>query len=721
LLVPLDWTFLKNESLIQVLFYYANEGSCPIVEESDHRALALNCISYLSCLKKGIFSSLSERRSFLSSIIDGICYSYESGVLHAYSDPNLFPQISDVLNLSLFSLTGRIRGSFHPSDLVSLSNCFKFLTLARSFVLFSLTSANSDNPHVSTLNALDLWSGFVRSCLLFEANLSEPSDRDVEFVNMIRSSTLDILNQYVDSKQKFEGEENLESSIRIMSQYPSHEASAEVQSMLGMIGASYETFLSHLCGVIDEIKASFLEFLSTPFSSEDNEELTLELRSCWCLYMAAGLCDFVLEESFSSARVCQSPGFTLLISKIFDLVNTFTTISSTAESSIAQLRQQQKPFECIQLSWIHFLSSYHQLCTFDRNDSELSSVIDVLLTRISENVLKMNALEFIARELFRVFSTWMHSSVVCEAALELFRSLALGVAVIFSDTSYPKLLSNGKLLLQSDYVREILFSSDANRFPFVNRFVFRKYRTVFFEITGKLVCMHSEDEVEDRWLAFMDPLTPVAEQMLAVSESYVQKDNISEQHLLSVSSFLCDIRGLLSACSKKSVMNLFFSWFFPVYMRGILNLSDVLLSNVESGMILANTCFDLVEASRVYVPIRGDSEPLFIFDSVAVVISKLLRKIQLTLESHAPNSEEYEAGLIGLQTCLKTLERTLVNHICHLGIMKLYSDPNLEAFRLAMCASVRIPSDLLFVSLLFFIFSDSSANRQACSDSFLIL
>ena len=167
------------------------------------------------------------------------------------------------------------------------------------------------------------------------------------------------------------------------------------------------------------------------------------------------------------------------------------------------------------------------------------------------------------------------SVVLVERALSVLYQLSVGVTIVHAGRSHtPRLMSSGRLLLESDVIQDLLGNPSAVRFPLLREIKHGRARSFLMATLSKLLFTQTrypapsdspltpQDLAEDRFVSFMQPMTEVADGILDMVARNIDIRNNNEVKLAFV-GLTRDLRGVISSATAAREYELVFAWLYP--------------------------------------------------------------------------------------------------------------------------------------------------------------
>jgi len=219
--------------------------------------------------------------------------------------------------------------------------------------------------------------------------------------------------------------------------------------------------------------------------------------------------------------------------------------------------------------------------------------------------------------------------MLVQRALSVLYQLSVGVTIVHTGrVSKPRLVSSGRLLLESEVIRGLLLNPAADRFPLLREPKHGRARSFLMATLSKLLytqirypsshdssevpsdmfdvnagVLTPQDKVDERFIAFMKPMTEVADGLLAMAKTNPLAIRRPDLKNPTVGLFR-DLRGAISSATAAREYELVFSWFFPERIRLLIVAAQVWNDNFDVMVPLLKLLSELVHnrGSRIVFP-----------------------------------------------------------------------------------------------------------------------
>mmetsp|Transcript_18872 Transcript_18872/g.37074 ORF Transcript_18872/g.37074 Transcript_18872/m.37074 type:complete len:1490 (-) Transcript_18872:78-4547(-) len=263
--------------------------------------------------------------------------------------------------------------------------------------------------------------------------------------------------------------------------------------------------------------------------------------------------------------------------------------------------------------------------------------------------------------------------MLVQRALSVLYQLSMGVTIVHTGKVHtPRLMSSGRLLLESEVIQDLLQNPSAERFPLLREPKHGRARTFLMATLSKLLYTQtrypssqnssqvpenmfdvnaniytSHDQVEERFVSFMMPMTDVADGLLRIVKS--NPDELRSSTLRGpIIGLLRDLRGVISSATAAREFELIFSWFYPNRIKLLAVIARVFNYSFDVMVPLLKLLSELVHnrGSRIVFPSLS-AGGLILFREAALVLVAFcqpqLQALERTREEQRARHEKREA------------------------------------------------------------------------------
>ncbi|XP_050559791.1 exportin-7-B [Spodoptera frugiperda] len=385
----------------------------------------------------------------------------------------------------------------------------------------------------------------------------------------------------------------------------------------------------------------------------------LQGRSTWSvylLYLYAYVGIFVMHTCDTFCRI------------IFNLYNFLST---------------QGGCEKLELAMMSFFEQFRKIYVGEqvqKNSKVYRRLSDVLGLADESQLLSV-----LMRKIITNLKYWGGSEQIIAKTLGLLSDLSGGYSCV-------------RKLVKLDEVQFMLTHHTAEHFPFLGiagvGAAEMRCRSMLYTALGRLL-MVDLGEDEDRFLAFMMPLTAAFESIIGLLSGPDSTMYNSEDAKKTLIGLARDLRGLAFAFSTKTTYMMLFDWIYPVYMKVLLRGIEVWFSEPALTTPVLKLTAELAQNrnQRLHFDVSSPNG-ILLFRELSNIICAYGSRI-LTIDVN--KKQMYAMKLKGISLCFSILKAALCGNYANFGVFRLYGDEALDnALNMFVKLLLSIPqSDLL--------------------------
>ncbi|PZC71446.1 hypothetical protein B5X24_HaOG213386, partial [Helicoverpa armigera] len=285
----------------------------------------------------------------------------------------------------------------------------------------------------------------------------------------------------------------------------------------------------------------------------------------------------------------------------------------------------------------------------------------------------------------QLLSYWGSSEQIIAKTLGLLSDLSGGYSCV-------------RKLVKLDEVQFMLTHHTAEHFPFLGiagvGAAEMRCRSMLYTALGRLL-MVDLGEDEDRFLAFMMPLTAAFESIIGLLSGPESTMFNSEDAKKTLIGLARDLRGLAFAFNTKTTYMMLFDWIYPVYMKVLLRGIEVWFSEPALTTPVLKLTAELAQNrnQRLHFDVSSPNG-ILLFRELSSIICAYGSRI-LTID--VAKKQMYAMKLKGISLCFSILKAALCGNYANFGVFRLYGDEALDnALNMFVKLLLSIPqSDLL--------------------------
>uniref|UniRef100_A0A7S2RDB0 Exportin-7/Ran-binding protein 17 TPR repeats domain-containing protein n=1 Tax=Mucochytrium quahogii TaxID=96639 RepID=A0A7S2RDB0_9STRA len=260
--------------------------------------------------------------------------------------------------------------------------------------------------------------------------------------------------------------------------------------------------------------------------------------------------------------------------------------------------------------------------------------------------------------------------MLVQRALSVLYQLSVGVTIVHAGRSHPpRLMSSGRLLLESEVIQDLLRNPSAARFPLLREPKHGRARSFLLATLAKLLftqtrypsSQHSgqvprdmfdvnanvlapQDQVEERFVAFMEPITVIADGLLQMVQNNPMQIRQQDLHWPIIGLFR-DLRGIISSASTAREYELLFSWFYPNRIKLLALVASAWNDTFDVMVPLLKLLSELVHnrGSRISFPAMSAAGIVLFREACKVLVAfcqPQLQALERQRESERAKSEQ---------------------------------------------------------------------------------
>ena len=663
--IPSSWRQIIEEPGTLSIFLDFYHASQPPLSNTS-----LECLVRLASVRRSLFSTETERVSFLSRLVIGSrdILSSQLGLQH-HANYHEFCR-----------LLGRLKTNYQLSELVGLEAYPEWLALVAKFTVDSLNSWQWASGSVYYL--LGLWSRLVSSMPYLKGGA--PSRLETYVPKITRA--------YIDSRLASVasvaaaaaggggggGDDPLDNEEQL---------SDQMDSLPYLCRFQYGDTAEYLLNLLDPRLAQYQAAGAGAGGSgggggtADARSLEiLEGQLTWLVHIVGAVIRGKMHSSGADAYE-QTDG---------DLAARIFTLVAMSDSPPYAGRYGEHSRQRLDLSILSFFQNFRKIYVGEQVVHS-SKVYTKLAERcgINDHLAVMSAMLGKIATNLKVYGG---AEDVVEATLNLFQDLAAGYM-------------SGKLMLKLDAVSYLLTHHTVEYFPFLANAGNTRSRTTFYLTLARLLFM---EDAPGNFKAFMAPLGQVLSALGAASGGGTNPAALRAAVPKETAIGLFrDLRGVAAATSNRRTYSQLFDWLYPLYFPTILacleGWTDV--PDVTTALLKFMAEFVLNKTQRLTFD-SSSPNGILLFREVSKVLKRYGERV-LTMGVPVGGSDPYGQRYKGIWVCLSILTRALGGNYVNFGVFELYGDP-------ALMVSFFVFFTVLNSRLRVFVYSSSSSSWVAC-------
>ncbi|XP_026744136.1 exportin-7-B isoform X2 [Trichoplusia ni] len=600
-------------------------------------SLALACLVQLASVRRTLFSS-SERAKFLNRLAAGVLRILDN--TQGLSDPTNYHEFCRLL--------ARLKSNYQLGELVMVDNYSRLIELIAKFTVQSLQMWQFASNSIHYL--LSLWQRMVASVPYVKA--SEP--------HLLESYAPGVTAAYIGSRL-----DSVACVVRDGLEDPLDDVGTVQQQLeqLSVIGrCSYGKTCALLVAHFDRAAAAYSR------ETQPQPTAVLQGQLTWLVYIigaaiggraSVNTCDE--NDAMDGELVCR-------VLQLMDLTDS---------------RLAQGGCEKLELAMMSFFEQFRKIYVGDqvqKNTKVYRRLSDVLGLADESQLLSV-----LMRKIITNLKYWGGSEQIISKTLGLLSDLSGGYSCV-------------RKLVKLDEVQFMLTHHTAEHFPFLSiagvGAAEMRCRSMLYTALGRLL-MVDLGEDEDRFLAFMMPLTAAFESIIGLLSGPESPMYNSENAKKTMIGLARDLRGLAFAFNTKTTYMMLFDWIYPVYMKVLLRGIEVWYADQALTTPVLKLTAELAQNrnQRLHFDISSPNGTLLLRELSNIICAYGSRILTLDVNK----KQMYAMKLKGISLCFSILKAALCGNYANFGVFRLYGDEALDnALNMFVKLLLSIPqSDLL--------------------------
>lgn len=617
-------------------------------------AEALECLVLFISVRRSVFTSESNRRTFLINIMGGVCniMRHEIGL----SDQDCYHQFCRLL--------GKLKANYQLSDLVRTAGYTEWIKLASDFAIRSFRQMHIVANSIHYI--LGLWSRLVAAAPHVSAEaLKTRSPMLDTYTPKVAFAYLEARVGMVESALAGKIMDDLEDEGLVLQQ---------LEQLPIVVRYRYQDVASKILAIMDPLLLRVNEALTllhtAPNPSVAASLKVMEVQLAWIVYYIGAV---IGGQGFSRRMSNASKGHELvdadLSRRVIQLMMAMDMrLSSTGGRSKSDYRLELAMLYYAKNFRMSYIGEQHGMPTPGREGSKPISTkqktFKAMFDRMgqgSHTIVVSTIIQKIANNL----RFWSENEDIIKATLTLFSELAWTYSSV-------------KLLLTLTTVKHVLTHHTAEHFPFLALPSNTRERTTFYTALARLLFMKDDPEV---FAAFMAPIVHV---LSALKGSIHLRSNEVMRGLIGVCR---DLRGIAKATNSKRTYTLLFDVLYPAHFAIFSQAVAVWYDRPEVTTPVLKLMVELVTNTAERISF-GNMSPngILLFREASKVITAYGAKIIGMNPTREPYTNKYK----GISICLQMLSVSLAGNYVQFGVFELYNDKALDsameaAIRMALC------------------------------------
>ncbi|KAL4534670.1 hypothetical protein Ndes2526A_g05549 [Nannochloris sp. 'desiccata'] len=663
--IPSAWRpSIEQPDTLHIFFDFYRESEPPL------SSMSLECLVRLASARRSLFSSETERVSFLSRLVNGSrdVLSSQLGLQH-HANYHEFCR-----------LLGRLKTNYQLSELVGLEAYAEWINLVANFTVDSLNSWQWASGSVYYL--LGLWSRLVSSMPYLKGDA--PSRLETYVPRITKA--------YVDSRlASVAAVAATGGAVASVAEDPldnDEQLSDQMDSLPYLCRFQYADTAEYLAGLLDPLLAQYQG--SNGVADARSLEI-VEGQLTWLVHIVGAVIRGRMNSSGADQHE-QTDG---------DLAARVFTLVAMSDSGHHAGRYNDHCRQRLDLAILSFFQNFRkvyvgeQVVHSSKIYSKLSercgirdhlSVLSAMLGKIATNLKVYGGVE-----------------EVVEATLTLFQDLAAGYM-------------SGKLLLKLEAISFLLTHHTAEYFPFLANSGNTRARTTFYLTLARLLFM---EDTPGSFKAFVVPIGQVLSALAAASGGGTNPAALRAAVPKETAIGLFrDLRGIASATSARRTYGQLFDFLYPAHFPTILACLDAWADVPDVTTALLKFINEFVWNKTQRLTFDSSSpNGILLFREVSKILKTYGTR---ALATPLPGSDPYGHRYKGIWICLSILTRALGGNYVNFGVFDLYGDPALrDALDIALQMALYIPlPDILAyrkVAKAYFAFVDVLCHNHAAA------
>ncbi|CAH1642048.1 unnamed protein product [Spodoptera littoralis] len=580
-------------------------------------SLALACLVQLASVRRSLFSS-NERAKFLNRLAAGVLRILEN--TQGLSDPTNYHEFCRLL--------ARLKSNYQLGELVMVDNYPRLIELIAKFTVQSLQMWQFAPNSVHYL--LSLWQRMVASVPYVKA--SEP--------HLLETYAPGVTAAYIGSR--------LDSVSCVLSEGvedPLEDAGTVSQQLeqVSVVGrCEYGKTCALLVAHFDRAAAAY----SAPAPHQIH---VLQGQLTWLVYIIGAAIGGRASVNTCEENDAMDGELVCRVLQLMDLTDS---------------RLAQGGCEKLELAMMSFFEQFRKIYVGEqvqKNSKVYRRLSDVLGLADESQLLSV-----LMRKIITNLKYWGGSEQIISKTLGLLSDLSGGYSCV-------------RKLVKLDEVQFMLTHHTAEHFPFLGiagvGAAEMRCRSMLYTALGRLL-MVDLGEDEDRFLAFMMPLTAAFESIIGLlsgPESTMYNSEDAKKTLIGLAR---DLRGLAFAFSTKTTYMMLFDWIYPVYMKVLLRGIEVWFAEPALTTPVLKLTAELAQNrnQRLHFDVSSPNG-ILLFRELSNIICAYGSRI-LTIDVN--KKQMYAMKLKGISLCFSILKAALCGNYANFGVFRLYGDEALD-------------------------------------------
>ncbi|VVD01160.1 exportin-7 [Leptidea sinapis] len=632
--VPTSWrpTFLEASTLELFFALYSQAQA-----RGSIAGLALACLVQLASVRRSLFTN-NERAKFLNQLAAGVLTVLDD--TQGLTDPSNYHEFCRLL--------ARLKSNYRLGELVMVDNYPRFIEQVAKFTVQSLQMWQFAANSVHYL--LSLWQRMVASVPYVTA--AEP--------HLLETFAPTVTAAYINTRL-----DSVAILLREGMEDPLDDMGAIQQQLeqVAVIGrCEYAKTCQLLVAHFDRAAAAYT------VETRPQEMLILQGQLTWLVYIIGAAIDGRASVNTCDENDAMDGELVCRVLQLMDLTDS---------------RLATGGCEKLELAMMSFFEQFRKIYVGEQvqKNSKVYRRLGEVLGLNDESQL----LSVIMRKIITNLKYWGRSEPIISKTLSLLSDLSGGYSCV-------------RKLVKLEEVQFMLTHHTAEHFPFLGigaGTVEMRCRTMLYTALGRLLMVELGED-EDRFLAFMLPLTAAIESIIGLLSSSDRSLYASEDAKKTLIGIARDLKGLAFAFNTKTTYMMLFDWIYPVYMKVLLRGVELWYSEPAVTTPVLKLTAELAQNRNQRLQFDVSSpNGILLFRALSEVICAYGSRI-LTVE--VVKKDLYAMKLRGISLCFAILKAALCGNYANFGVFRLYGDDALDnALNMFVKLLLSIPqSDLLF-------------------------
>uniref|UniRef100_A0A7S4KJ54 Importin N-terminal domain-containing protein n=1 Tax=Guillardia theta TaxID=55529 RepID=A0A7S4KJ54_GUITH len=644
--VPTHWrSLIEDDNTLATLLQAYSTSAAP------HSAMAMECLSQLSSVRRSLFPNQETRHNFLQRVLTAIIT-----ILREQQ------RLGEEENFHEFCrLLSRLKSNFQLAELIKCEIYSELIAAVAQFTIQSIRNCPYASNSVYYL--LQLWSRMVTSVAYLKGEGESHLDRYVPEIT--QTYILSKLQSARASLQSNPNEDPMENEELLVDQLDSASPLCRYQ---------YERAAEFLISLFDPLvnKLQALAGQSQVSGMANAEVQMVEGELSWLVYFvgavvgARGTSRSSDEQELLDGDLC---------------ARVFKTIQWIEMRQPMQAGGSSSTLERLELSLLYFFQYFRKAYIGEQANLASTNLYLRLneLVGLSDSVMVMNV---IVNKTMQNLKMWSNHEEIVDKSLVLFHELASGY-------------NSSKTLAKLDVITFALRNHGPAQFPFLTKSGNPRHRTQFYVTLTRILLM--EDTCLMDFEQFMAPFVPILQHLQAFF-SHVSSTGpgaAREEAKSLLIGVLRDLRGICFGTSNRRTYVAFFDWIYPDYLPMLINSVELWWNDSAVTTPLLKFVSELVHNKCQRIAFECSSpNGILLFREASNVLFAYGQRI---LNGVPPT---YKDKYKGISICLMILNRLLSGGYVNFGVFQLYGDSALNnALNIVLQLSLSIPmQDLMAYS-----------------------